>query len=158
MIGKLYNLLLKEIKLLCLFFCSPFINQGKNFVESTRVHLDCPWWSLWEFLDSSPFSLCKTLTVYQSLTGFSQINLGWVFVRVDFRTRVKLLALSPLQFFFLFLFVCLFFLFTLNILPWCTIILAFINVIEYRLIYSTLKIVKIGLANYRLNFLMFPHL
>ena len=47
--------------------------------------------SLWTLLHS----VCvKLLTIYESLSGFLQINLALVFVRVDSRTGVKILALE----------------------------------------------------------------
>ena len=48
-------------------------------------------------------SVCvKLLTVYESLTGFSQIDLAGVFARVNSQTSIKILAV------FVCLFVCLF--------------------------------------------------
>ena len=72
-----------------------YIIRIEFYRESMRVHSDSPGWSLRESLDSPPFSLCvKLLTVYESLTGFSQINLAHIFERLDSHTLIKMLALN----------------------------------------------------------------
>ena len=58
--------------------------------ESIWILLDLVCENLWTLLHSVSM---KLLTVYESLTGFSQINLARVFVKEDSRTYIKILAL-----------------------------------------------------------------
>ena len=71
----------------------PTWNRGRicrEIRESIWILLGGVCVSLWTLLHP----VCvKLLTVYESLTGFWQINLARVFVRVDSRTRVEILAL-----------------------------------------------------------------
>ena len=65
----------------------------RELQESIQILLGGVCESLWTLLHS----VCvKILTGYESLSGFSQINLARVFVRVDSRTRVEILTLPNL--------------------------------------------------------------
>ena len=68
-------------------------NPGVEFIwlwESIWILLGGVCKILWTLLHS----VCaKLLTVNNKLTGFSQINLAWIFARVDSQTHVKILAL-----------------------------------------------------------------
>ena len=71
---------------------TPGVEFRREQRESIRMLLSGVCESLWPLFHS----VCvKLLTVYESLTGFSQINLASVFKRVDSQTRIKILALYP---------------------------------------------------------------
>ena len=80
------------------FFQYKLTKSGLEFCRELRksiwILLGGVCQNLWTILNS----VCvKLLTVYQSLTGFSQINLAWVFVRVDSRNRIEILALQNVE-------------------------------------------------------------
>ena len=70
--------------------CEAGVEFRRELRESIWILLGGVCKSLWTFFHS----VCvKLLTVYVSVTGFTHINLARMFARVDFRTRVKILAL-----------------------------------------------------------------